>query len=488
MKKKLIKISCILNIDILYTTYTMDQELIKNEYGAVATTNTPNHEPSTPPPICKMDIDCCEETFDYLQLKDLRAVGQTCKRMNAVAVHIFKENYPGVIARLRDGIIETNDGVQLHGYTRVIRSLSVINGRMCDFNYIATNKFNSLKHIEFCSTDISRTCVNLIKKILGQIESLRFVFCRFIGDSFDGDLYEDMLKFCVNLKHLDVLSFTLFEKRIVFGCGKSWLKKKYSRLEQFKYYDFYNSTYPVYDLQTFFALNSGIRTLVVNQNVLQANRESIMASGLKLECLEIIHTNQNILFDLLNELHAKGFYQRLEIMIFKRNDIKQMKSLQGLEKIQFACEDYEYSNLTELVNLKELKFKYFTGFSIKANIKQLVNLEHIHFTRTYESNIRDFINYSVNLKTIRVDLLYEGDAKNRYGFRHSLKYNCRAILELPEWNTERANLDGARKVKIFVDEQVYLKTKWALKATNFGLIEIKRLVADPSNPLRQDYF
>lgn len=46
--------------------------------------------------IFKLDIDCFEEVFDYLNLKDLLSVGKTCKRLQKVAIHIRKQNYPSI--------------------------------------------------------------------------------------------------------------------------------------------------------------------------------------------------------------------------------------------------------------------------------------------------------------------------------------------------------------------------------------------------------
>lgn len=45
--------------------------------------------------IFKLDVDCLDETLDYLPIKYLATVGQTCKRLSRVAGFIFNQNYPG---------------------------------------------------------------------------------------------------------------------------------------------------------------------------------------------------------------------------------------------------------------------------------------------------------------------------------------------------------------------------------------------------------
>lgn len=434
----------------------------------------PNNE--SPPPICKMDIDCCEETFDYLTLKDLRALGLTCKRMNAIAVHIFKESYPAAITYVSDGSIKTND-IHLHGYTRVIRSIKMFLGNMCDFIYIATNKFDSLKHVEFDHTDLCADRIDRIKKILGQIETLELDRCHFTGN-----LYEDMLKFCVNLKRLEVRSDSCNETVPIIGNGNNWLTQKYPNLEEFKL-DLPIAARRIVEFDTFFLQNRSIRRFVVSTSILKTNIASIMSSNLKLDFLKI-SLDSEIPVDVLDKLRANGFYQRLEIndilsnQMVSHENIKRMTSLHGLEKILFFNElnSDDVNTISALVSLKQLEFYCCVG-SLSAQLAtQVIKLERIYFYMANVYNLRDFIYYSANLKAIKVSAIFDSN-DNEPEFVLAQKSNMVALTDLPKWNRERAKLNGARKVKIFVDEQVYLATKWALKATDFGLIEIKRIDA-----------
>lgn len=45
------------------------------------------------PNIFKLDIDCFDEIFEYLSIKDLHSFGQTCRAMHKVAGEYFKRNH-----------------------------------------------------------------------------------------------------------------------------------------------------------------------------------------------------------------------------------------------------------------------------------------------------------------------------------------------------------------------------------------------------------
>lgn len=50
--------------------------------------------------------------------------------------------------------------------------------------------------------------------------------------------------------------------------------------------------------------------------------------------------------------------------------------------------------------------------------------------------------------------------------------NC--ILDVAALNEERKKLEGARKVTIYVIEDIYLRTKWSTHSINLNLVEIRR--------------
>lgn len=55
--------------------------------------------------MLKLDIDCCEEVFDYLPFHDLINVGNTCQRLQKVIGFILNQYYPGIYPRCEhDGV------------------------------------------------------------------------------------------------------------------------------------------------------------------------------------------------------------------------------------------------------------------------------------------------------------------------------------------------------------------------------------------------
>ena len=53
------------------------------------------------PSIFKLNVDCFEKLFDYLGKEDVHAFGQTCKRMQWVAGHYYRQDMPGDIISCR---------------------------------------------------------------------------------------------------------------------------------------------------------------------------------------------------------------------------------------------------------------------------------------------------------------------------------------------------------------------------------------------------
>lgn len=46
-----------------------------------------------PSPILKLNAICCDDLFDWLSLRDLQSLGQTCKRMKQLTGVYYRENF-----------------------------------------------------------------------------------------------------------------------------------------------------------------------------------------------------------------------------------------------------------------------------------------------------------------------------------------------------------------------------------------------------------
>lgn len=78
------------------------------------------------PDIFKLTVDCFEEVFDYLSLKDLAAIGQTCKRMQRIAGHCFQQNFGAAIVTFDGGNFYL-DRVRINCFKNFTQNIRVLN-------------------------------------------------------------------------------------------------------------------------------------------------------------------------------------------------------------------------------------------------------------------------------------------------------------------------------------------------------------------------
>lgn len=146
------------------------------------------------------------------------------------------------------------------------------------------------------------------------------------------------------------------------------------------------------------------------------------------------------------------------------NSVKAIASLRALERIYVVNYENRGVLLQSLINIKEL------GISVSFHVADLLTLalnfnklERIYFNQATTDDIFLFIRNSAQLKEIAVDFL-------PYGIHFH-----RGVLDLPVLNDARKKLNTKQKVTVYVKENIYLATKWAINDTSWSHIEIKRL-------------
>lgn len=434
-----------------------------NKFPSVAITNT-----ARSPEMFILNSDCFDEIFEYLSLKDLRSIGQTCKTMQTIAGEYYKRNYKSAEKFSADNGVYTvytdNNGVT----TERIET-TVFNGFM---NYIShyyekieplrylelySNKFTSLNHIYLVCLELNATKIQCLQKILPKLEIVQLRQC-----TMDGDFYEDFLKFCENLKQIyiqDDLGDILDEN------GNPWLLRSYPSLEHLQLTPRYS--FQINELRTFFQQNKKIRSFSTSLRCFWENRNELMTSNEQLDVFELLildkfHRlliNMQSVYNFLNKLHARGFFKRLHLYV-KRVDktySEELALLDGLEKlsiVQFS----EFNGLSTMVNLKEFAVERNIGMKdIEILAKSLMNLESLSIGSVKCMDILPFIQNLVKLKKIRAN------------FHES-------VLDLRALNNEREKLSGGKKVTIYVPDNVFLTTKWSTEHgnTNLEFIEMKR--------------
>lgn len=168
----------------------------RNEIAAV---DRPNEE--IEPEIFKLNPHCFYEIFDRMMLPDLNSFARTCKTMQQFAGEFFQKQYKTVQAEFANGEIYSTDtnSFSLNGFGTFIQRILIDLDRMEHFAYFSKNCKDSIKEIHLKMVQLNQAKIQQIKDIVGKVEVIKLTSCE-----FDGDFYEEFLKFAPNLKHLAI--------------------------------------------------------------------------------------------------------------------------------------------------------------------------------------------------------------------------------------------------------------------------------------------
>ncbi|XP_031620762.1 uncharacterized protein LOC116339185 [Contarinia nasturtii] len=432
--------------------------------------------------IFKLNIDCFELVFDYLSLKSLTAVSQTCKRMQTIAGYCFQLNYRSANVEFYDDGFY-HDGKRIDCFKIFFQNVQlsymcsqideyaaffVENGRIKTFSHNMMMNFvtlmkdsTSIKRIEIgCCHGCVRLRKARIKEMLGILSRAERVT---INTYENENVLDRMFGACSNAKFILVK---------IIKNESQWMHRIYPTLEHFAVTGSdWHWVEESPGLKTFLELNTNIKQFSVNAYFFWLNGELFKSSNIKLDTLAIEYDKRGAQIDsfcrLLNELHESGFYKKLHVHTdcFGQEVIDQLASVKGL--VSFC--DVSNTNFTikigALRNLEELyMFNSYCITDLKILPHILLKLKCIHILWANSDDILPFICHSKNLNKIRVYNLSSGSHCNAY-----------KILDLFALNKEREKLVGAHKITIYIREDMYLSTKWAMKQTDFSLIEIKRI-------------
>ncbi|XP_031633930.1 uncharacterized protein LOC116347479 [Contarinia nasturtii] len=422
--------------------------------------------------IFKLNIDCFEEVFDYLSLKDLAAIGQTCKRMQQIAGHCFQLNYGAIQARFYECGFDCKD-VKIDCFSNLIQSVylrykinyniderdertdtgvkNAINNQTKNF-LTPFKHFTPIKEITIGEVHLTMAWINEMEAILCKVESVTLESV-IIGGENELDAF---IAACSHIKYLCLCVETN---------GHQWMHRTYPTLEHIEL-DFFDWE-EIPTLITFLELNTTIKEFSFDPEHFWSNRELLKKSNIKLDTLVIHLDEHEVEFDLfcclLNELFESGFYKKLHMFFYRgfwmdQECVNELALVKGIVKFYAGTNSYGY-NIGALRNLEELRiFDCDIITDLKTLPQIFLKLKRIDLRHTSSDDILTFICHSKSLNKIKVRN-YDEHGK---------------ILDLFALNKERAKLVGAHKITIYVEEDVYLATKWAMKQTDFSLIEMKR--------------
>ncbi|XP_055308532.1 uncharacterized protein LOC129572571 [Sitodiplosis mosellana] len=397
----------------------------------------PNGEPQ--PSVFKLDIDCWDEVLDCLSLEDEHSFGQTCKAFHRVTGQYFQWKYVSALALCDEDGIYFN-GRRMNGFKEFVQQIwfwmVTLNSA---FGYIETNCKAEIKRLIFSHIDLNQD-IKAIEKRLEKIDSLELRCCK-----FDEDIWRTLFESCKNLKRLRF-----------WDCSRglfAWLVQKHPKLEHL-------------ELRTKDSLESGklknfldncpnLQSLQIDANVLWDSRDLICDANVDDLAIDM-NKDIDTTIGFLNDLHEKGFFKRLHFRSESNvPSADQLLSLPGLVTLYIG--PYEKRNLKfpVLPSIKELGITC-VGIDIitDAMATSLINLEQLFITDS--DHLMPFIRRSAKLRDVEIAEYQE------------------TVLDIAALNKERRKLVGARKVTIYVNERVYLATKWATPDTSLELIELKR--------------
>lgn len=430
----------------------------------------------SPPNVFKLNVDCCEELFEYLSLSDLTSFGGTCKRIRQYAGNWFRQNYPHIQIQItKNGIyaimiIEPSHHIKMNCFSQFIQNIVISHSSFECYRYISSNCNESLKEIEFYSIKIKPVEIECFKGILRKIETIKFIRCE-----IDGDAFETIFSACDNMKHLSLVYRYERSSEIMIGTSNDWLLHKYPKLEHFELV----TKTKIFELPQFFQMNSNICTLSMDSTCLLMNYKYMLESNIKLNVFLLNIYNPNSLnecFQLLNKLYEDGFYERLHLYEYccvnELDHIDQLVPLKALVKLKISSA--KIFTLSTLINLEELYIENANGVADWNELpKKLVNLQRISVYEATSDDIFVFISRATKLNTIKIKDLRSASHYNRKTL----------VLDVVALNNERRKLNGAQKITIYLDENIYLATKWAFKEIHLSLIELKPFEACLSDEL-----
>ncbi|XP_055303129.1 uncharacterized protein LOC129568836 isoform X2 [Sitodiplosis mosellana] len=249
-------------------------------------------------PIFKLTVDCCDEIFEYLSLKDLHSFGHTCRAMQKVAGEYFKQNYSTVENITEEYAIYTicdekgnrkklEERIETSGFNQFIASISnyyIFSTYLLHYIHANIDEFPLINHITLVGFNFSDDRVESIQNLLSKVECVEIRDCH-----VNGDFYELFLKYCVNVKQLYVqecdVGFYDSEDEDAFEENR-WLVHQYPKLEHFELRpgDIVEERPEIF---RFFQLNPNIRTFSTTADCVWANRNELLRSNAKLDIFEV---------------------------------------------------------------------------------------------------------------------------------------------------------------------------------------------------------
>lgn len=420
-------------------------------------------------------VNCSDDLFDWLSLKELAALNSTCKILQELTSNYVQRKYPMKCMKIIDGhdnndVVYRSKDETMQAFAKNVRNL-VVFPCSTTFQYLYSQHNKQIVSLAFYDGRMMEDDMIYMEPLLENAEIIEIQY-----GSIGGEFYDTVLKYCHRMKQLVIkYGFDECEKS---GQPNQWVLKTYPTLEHFHWS---TSRLPD-DLEILFQRNPNIRSFSAGvytaMNVLQfLLRTAIAIDELHLEMILELHDYEEkgmtMLQTSLNELYERGQFKELMLeFIFCRqlldNEWSKLPYLTGAH-IDFQYQPGASKALSMLTHLKLLVLGINTILSpAKANTlsKNLTDLEQIYVQIDSVYAIIPFARSAVKLHKFYV-----------YRMGHESGFQTKKIKQrfIHLLNEHRRKLTGACKLIIYLPDQAYVQVKCQSKdRLNQSHIEIKR--------------
>lgn len=414
-----------------------------------------------PPPYLKLIADCWENIFDYMPLKDIISVGQTCIRMQKMTGYYLREYFPEILCTLngKTAQLTYSDRFHLHAELWQYINKLCIDGNL-DYCLNANTFSSTLNTLILSSMDLTKAQIGYVETLLNLVENVQIKYC-----AIEGETFKQLISLCPKLKYLHIQCCRMDEDAL-----HTLFLQDCPTLEYLQYQPLpRRAAVQINELQTFLENHSNLKHFEADYRFLWANRHILNETNAQLQLLTIRFppTNDNALYiyfvDLLRILHERGFYKTLNLSLDYREteiNFEQLSNatsrLPALEMLNTPTDSI--IDLSRLTNLTELEVRaYDSGVLIENVAQNLTKLRRLTLFMASMHDILPFVRHSKRLRTINV-----------YHLRDK-------FLDLFTLNEERRKLENACPISICVLENVYLPTKWQIGNLHLSHVKIIRL-------------
>lgn len=416
-----------------------------------------NTAPENLPPCLKLLVDCWEHILDYLSLKDIHAMGETCKPFNHLAGHYFREYLPNLDYELvRDDVYPpplADEFALRPDFYQFISKLK-IQGLSKKVYILNAETFSSLKMLIFEGIDLSETRLGYAQNVLKNIEYIE-LNCSLISSNIFKQLTIDCPKLTCLTIHCagmeDIVINELFSQH-------------YPQLEHFQ---IGLRNVQINQLKMFLEKHPKLKRFSTNFKFLWINRNVLNETNVQLNMLKVLVDEKNVpvngFVNFLKALYEHSFYKQLHLSFEDCTDmdLNLCRAIYEFPALQKLDLDTDLNiDLSRLIYLNELYVHTLIENDLENVARSLIHLKRLVINEFAVDQMFSFIRHSKRLKEFIVDDIIDLD-RNK-------------ILDLFAFNEERKKLVGACQISIGVQEGVYLPTKWCTKNSNLSHVKIIR--------------